>query len=926
VDADQPFDIVLQNGRIIDGTGAPWYSGDVAVRDGKIVRIGHLTAVKADRIIDVSGLVIAPGFIDLMGQTATPMLKDPATAMNLLTQGITTINTGEGASAAPLDRTAGRQSGWTSFAGYFQLLDLRGLPVNVTQTVGHTQIRRLVLGDVDRRPTEDELQRMQNLVRQAMRDGAIGVSTALIYPPAVYAETAEIAALASAAGEFGGRYYTHLRNEGDQLLEAIDEALEIGRTAGTPVHIFHLKAAGRQNWNRMQQAIARIRSARSSGQQVTADIYPYINNGLGIAAFIHPRHFGEGRARLIRQLDDKTLRDRIRSEMEHTDGWENWYRHVGQDWNRVIIGQAGDRRYSQYTGQSVAAIARHCGEDPWETFFGLVQGGAFALPQSMTEANKILAIQQNFVSFCTDVGPAGSGRSASHPRAFGSFPRLLSHYVRDLGVISLERAVAQASATAANDVFAYDRGRIAEGLAADLIVFDYDALTDTATFSRPRTISRGMQYVLVNGTVVLDQGRYSGQRPGRVLRGPGWKTQQAPRAISSGTPADGIAAVDSMMQSLIEEQRLPGAALAITRQGRLIHARGYGYADVETREPATPQSLYRIASISKPVTATAILQLIEQKRLKLSDHVFDILDGYTPFLEGDAQPDPRQKLITIQHLLQHRGGWDRNRSFDAMFKPVRFAEALGRKPPAGPHEITRVMLGLPLDFDPGTEYAYSNYGYCLLGRVIEKLSGQPYDQYVKQNVLAPIGVTSMRIGRTHLQDRQQNEVRYYSPFSDESVFAASLGQQVPSPYGAWHLEAMDSHGAWIASAVDLVRFATAFDNPEECRILKPDSVRSFLTHPSGQSENQEKPGRYYGLGWSITVDPAGRAESAHGGSLPGTSTALIRRSDGINIALLFNARSTRLTGRITGVALPRLKQILDSIQDWPQQDQFSRFE
>ena len=346
--ADDTYDVVVRGGRIVDGTGAPWYIGDIGIRDGKIVRIGRLADAAAGRVIDATGLVVAPGFIDMMGQTATPMLEDPATAMNLLTQGITTINAGEGASAAPLDDEGERRYGWKSFAGYFQLLDLKGLPVNVAQTVGHTQVRRQILGEVDRRPTDDELKQMQELVRQAMRDGAIGVSTALIYPPAVYAQTEEITALASAAGEFGGRYYTHMRNEGDRLLEAIDEALEIGAKAKTPVHIFHLKAAGRQNWGKMQLAIARIKAARAAGHQVTADIYPYVNNGLGMAAFIHPRHFGEGREKLIRQLDDLKLRAEIRKEMETTDGWENWYRHVGYDWNRVVIGQPNDPRYSEF--------------------------------------------------------------------------------------------------------------------------------------------------------------------------------------------------------------------------------------------------------------------------------------------------------------------------------------------------------------------------------------------------------------------------------------------------------------------------------------------------------------------------------------------------------------------------------------------------
>ena len=431
-----------------------------------------------------------------------------------------------------------------------------------------------------------------------------------------------------------------------------------------------------------------------------------------------------------------------------------------------------------------------------------------------------------------------------------------------------------------------------------------------------------MKFVLVNGEVVLNDGRFTGRRPGRVLRGPGWKLDQAPHSIRTGKSAKELAQLDELMQSLIERHRLPGAALAVTHKGRLVHARGYGYADIEARELATPQSLYRIASISKPVTAVAILQLVDQGKLKLDTPVFEILDGYEPHLEGDAKFDKRQNGITIQHLLQHRGGWDRGKSFDAMFRPIDFAKMLGKKPPAGPHEITRVMLGLSLDFDPGTQYAYSNYGYCLLGRVIEKLTGQLYDEYVKEHVLAPIGVTTMSIGKTHLVGRQKNEVRYYSQFAGESVFAKDIRQRVPGPYGAWHLEAMDSHGAWIASAVDLARFATAFDEPEKCRILKPESVRAFLTHPSGKADEQSKPGRYYGLGWSVSISKDGKPTASHGGSLPGTNTALIRRPDGTNIAVLFNTRATPHTSRITSVAVPQLEDSLKSIESWPTHDLF----
>jgi N-acyl-D-amino-acid deacylase len=923
-DPDIAYDLIIRGSRIVDGSGSPWYVADIGIRDGKIVKIGKLKQQSAGRLIEAKGLIVAPGFIDMMGQTATPMMNDPRTAMNLLTQGITTINAGEGASAAPISQPDSESLGWQTMAEYFQLLELKGLPVNVVQTVGHTQVRRLVMGEDNRRPSEDELASMKRLVREGMEAGAIGVSTALIYPPAVYATTEEIAALASVAGEYGGRYYTHMRNEGDQLLEAIDEALEIGRVGESPVHIFHLKAAGQQNWGKMQLAIARIKAARSEGHQVTADIYPYVNNGLGIDAFIHPRHFGNGRAQLISRLDNEELRAEIRKEMETTGGWENWFRHVGYDWNKVIVGQTNDPRYRQLAGQSVAEMAKANEEDPWDTFFSLVRSGSFALPQSMTDANKILAMQQEFVSFCTDVGPAGGSRSATHPRAFGSFPRMLSRYVRDLGAISLERAVAQASAVAANDVLAYDRGRISEGLAADIIVFDYEQLTDRATFSKPHEPSDGMRYVIVNGQLVLADGNFTGARPGRVLRGPGYDEQKSSEAIVSGKRVEAFEPIDQLMRTFIRKHRVPGVSLAISDHGRLVYSRGYGYADVGSREPVRPASLFRIASISKPVTAVAILQLVDQGKLSVDDKVFEILD-YQPHLEEGAVYEKRQGEITIKHLLGHRGGWDRDKSFDAMFRSVDFAKALGVDPPANPETIIRVMLGKQLDFDPGHRYAYSNYGYCLLGRVIEKLTGESYADYVKTNVLAPIGITSMQIGATRLSGRVEDEVRYYHPGQGTSVFAKNLGQSVPHPYGAWNLEAMDSHGAWIASAAGLVRFACAFDSPDDCPLLAADTVGLMFARPDGLAGHDAdgKPkSNYYSLGWSVEVDEHGHLTAGHGGSLPGTNTRLARRSDGRNYTILFNTRLTPHVSSVVSALKPELEAALDDVTSWPSHDLF----
>ncbi len=893
VAADPKFDIVIKNGKVVDGTGAPWYEADVGIRNGKIVRIGHVEQDEGKTVIDARGLIVAPGFIDMMGQTATPMLDDPATAMNLLTQGITTINAGEGGSAAPLSETEGQRAGYTTMAEYFALVESKGLPINLVQTIGHTQVRRIVLGDVERRPSDDELQRMQSLVREAMEAGAIGVSTALIYPPAIYAPTKEIAALASVAGEYGGRYYTHMRNEGDRLLEAIDEALDIGREGNTPVHIFHLKAAGQQNWGKMQLALAKIRAARAVGQQVTADIYPYLNNGLGIAALVHPRHFADGRQRLLDRLDSQELRTEIRTEIESTDGWENWYLHAGKDWNRIIIGSSNLPKYKPYDGRSLAAMAKACNEDPWDTFFNLVRSDAFALPETMTDANKIMAIQQDFISFCTDVGPTDGRRSASHPRAYGSFPRLLARYVRDLGVIALEQAVSQASAAAANDVLAYDRGRIATGLAADIIVFDYENLSDKADFENPAAVSEGMKHVIVNGQLVLHDSKFTGVLPGRVLRGPGYREELAASNVASGDGDARFANIDRKMQQFMLEHRLPGASLAMTDNGNVVYARGYGYADIAAKAQVEPHSLFRIASISKPITAVAILQLVEQGKLDLQEKVLETLD-YQSDIAGIAEFDTRLKNITIEHLLEHRGGWDRDKSFDAMFQSVRFAKLADLPPPANQATVIKAMLSQPLDFDPGERYAYSNFGYCLLGRVIERRSGQAYEDYVQEHVLAPLGITSMKLGATRLADRAEREVRYYHAGTGKSVFAADLDQTIPWPYGAWYLEAMDSHGGWLASATDLAKFAAAFDDADHCSILSRESIERMFQRPPGlagyTSEGKQKQ-TFYSLGWSNQQVGKGIHHS-HTGSLAGTATILLRRSDGKNFVVLFNSRTS----------------------------------
>ncbi len=916
--ADESLDYVIRGARIVDGTGAPWYAADVGIANGRIARIGSLSSANARQTIDAKGLVLSPGFIDMMGQTATPMLRDAGVALNLLTQGITTINAGEGVSAAPLQEEDAQANGWSSMAEYFQLLEIAGLPVNVVQTVGHTQVRQLVLGDVDRRPGPDELKSMQQLVRDAMDAGAIGLSSALIYPPAVYAPTEELIELMKPVGERGGRYYTHLRNEGDRLLEAIEEAIDIGKSASAGVHIFHLKAAGQSNWDKMPLALAKILEARGAGVMVAADVYPYINNGLGIEAFIHPRHFRHGQADLLRRLDDASVRADIRREMETEQGWENWYRHVGFDWNRVVIGQAGDARYAKHVGKSVAELATLCQEDPWDTFFQLVQTGAFALPQSMSEANVIRAMQSGMVSFCTDVGPADRSSIAAHPRAFGAFPRVLGRYVRELGSLSLEQAVAQATSQAANELLVRDRGRIAEGLVADLVLFDPDRIADRATFAAPRELSVGVQYVFVNGQLVLTQGVYTGKRPGTVLRGPGYDRSLAAYVVRTGTAVPELSCFDAAISEFMREHHVPGLALAVVDRGQTVYTRGFGYADVTKREAVKPSSRFRIASLSKPITAVAILRLVDQGKVDLDMPVFQVVPLADDIVARDGF-DGRHRKVTIRHLLQHRGGWDREASFDPMFRSVAIARELAVTPPAQASDVIRWMSGRSLDFEPGDSYAYSNYGYCILGRLIEKITGKTYEAAVRELVLEPLQMHATCLGKSRLCDRYADEVKYYDPGISPSVFAEDLEKMTAVAYGGWCLEAMDAHGGWISSAEDLSKFATAMmDNASS--LLSPEARKQMFERPegtAGHDPNGQPSEFFYSLGW-MNRPSADGVYHWHTGSLDGTSAIMILTPKGRAFIALMNSRVSPTASHLGTAIDPVLHEAAAKVIHWPE--------
>ena len=528
--AQQSLDLIIKHGRIVDGSGNPWFIADIGIRNGLITAVGDLAGSGATRIIDATGRVVAPGFIDMMGASSLALLADPATAESKLRQGITTILVGEVESVAPqnertmrgfiYEEDRGIRIDWRTFGEYFLRLEQAGISLNVVHNVSAGQVRRVVLGDEDVAPNSGQMAQMKELVAQAMRDGAVGLSSALIYPPGSYAKTGELIELAREAAHYGGIYMTHLRNESSQLLAAIDEAILISKEAGIPAHIFHLKAAGQANWPLMTQALKKIQDARDQGVDITADIYPYIRNRLVLGSFLPPRHYVRGAEAFLATLSDPKIRKDLRRQIEMTSDWENWYWHVGKDWANVLITSVGRKEDLQFVGKSVQEVARMRNVDVWDAFFDLVKvGGVNVAPKSMNEEQKREALRAPFVAIDCDDAPTNPATAASaHPRAFGTFPRVLAKYVRDEKVIPLEDAIRKMTSLPANRLRLWNRGRINPGLVADLVIFDPSKVQDLATFEKPLVQSVGMDYVIISGRPVIDATKLIDIRPGEVIR------------------------------------------------------------------------------------------------------------------------------------------------------------------------------------------------------------------------------------------------------------------------------------------------------------------------------------------------------------------------------------------------------------------------
>ena len=540
VHAAEPVDLLIRNAVIYDGSGADPFRGDVAVVADRIVALGRLSDTIADRTVDAKGMALAPGFINVLSWATDSLIHD-GRAISDVKQGVTLEIFGEGTSYGPLTealreeliKTQGDiryEIAWTSLGDYLEFLVEKGISPNVASFVGATTVRVHELGFEDRRPTAAELLRMQDVVRAAMKEGALGVGSSLIYAPASYARTDELIALVQAAGEFDGAYISHLRSEGDRFLEALDELLLIAKQAKVHAEVYHLKAAGEKNWSKMREAIAKIEAARGAGVSVSADMYPYTAGATGLDAAMPPWVQEGGIDDWIRRLQDPQIRQRVLREMRTpSPEWESLYLAAGSARNVLLIGFKTEK-LKPLTGKTLAQVAKERGVTPEDTAIDLVvedRSRVSTAYELMSEENVTLGLSQPWVSIGSDAeAPASEGLfllSNPHPRAYGSFARFLGRYVREQHVTTLQDAIRRLTRLPAENFKLKNRGCLAVACHADIVIFDPAKIIDTATFEHPHRYAIGVQHVFVNGVQVLRDGEHTGAKPGQVVRGPGWK-------------------------------------------------------------------------------------------------------------------------------------------------------------------------------------------------------------------------------------------------------------------------------------------------------------------------------------------------------------------------------------------------------------------
>jgi len=518
----QDFDLLIRGGRIVDGTGNPAFVGDVAIRQGKIAAMGRLAGRSAVRVIDATGLTVAPGFIDIHNHSDFSIVED-GNAQSMVRQGVTSMILGEGGSAAPSKR-------WKGFDAYFAQLLRQGIATNIGSYVGSSEIWTWVHGQKAGPPSGEELDRMRALVQEAMEQGALGVASSLSGPPGSWIDTDTLVAMCQVASKYGGLYSTHMRTEGRGVFESVAEAIEIGRRASLPVDIIHLKIAEHEMWGQMPELTASIAAARARGQDVQANVYPYRAGQNNLASIIPPWAHEGGALAMIERLKDPALRPRLENEINQGIAGTNWYNHYTATggWDGMLLVSLSNPKYKKFEGKRMSDVIGALGKPGIDTLFELLVNNNGSVPTVYfhhSEDDMRYALRQPWVSFGSDgtavttEGPLAAGNP--HPRYFGTFPRVLGRYVREDGVITLEEAIRKMTSANAAKIHQYDRGLLRPGMAADVTVFNAATIIDNATYEKPHQYATGVEYVIVNGKMVLDGGRHSGARPGAILMGPG---------------------------------------------------------------------------------------------------------------------------------------------------------------------------------------------------------------------------------------------------------------------------------------------------------------------------------------------------------------------------------------------------------------------
>ena len=534
------YDLLIRNGTIIDGSGSAGFRADLAIKGDRIERMEKLTGATAKRVIDATGKVVAPGFIDLLGQSENYLLIDPR-AMSKVMQGVTTEVTGEGESIAPVNERLIKEQedfnrrynltiDWRTLEEYFMRLERQGSGVNFATFVGASQVRAYVIGFDNRAPSPAELEQMKELVASAMRDGALGLSTSLQYVPARFAQTDEIVELAKVARAHGGIYATHQRSEANALDSSLEEVFEIARRAQIPVEIWHLKTAYKKNWGRMPEVLGKIQRARAAGLDITADIYPYIAGSTSLSASLPPWVLEGGTEKMLERMRDMRVRQHLKKEiMTDSRDWENIFLGSGGA-EGVLIGSVSNRQLESMQGKRLSQIAQEQGKDPLDALFDLIvadNGQTGAIYFMMSEADMRAAMRSPFVSFCTDSGARATdgplSAAKSHPRGWGSYPRILGRYVREQKILTLPQAIHKMTGAPARRVGLQQRGLLQQGFFADITIFDPQRVIDKATFEMPNQYPEGISHVITNGQISVDNGKRTSALAGRVLRGPGYK-------------------------------------------------------------------------------------------------------------------------------------------------------------------------------------------------------------------------------------------------------------------------------------------------------------------------------------------------------------------------------------------------------------------